>query len=478
MNNIIGREREIKRLDKAMNEKEAQLIIVYGRRRVGKTYLINEYFDNRFDFKFTGSFNQSKQEQLRNYILELNRYTREVNETPKDWTEAFGLLRDYLTSCDSDEKQVVFFDEMPWMDNQKSGFLPAFEWFWNSWGSARKNLVFIVCGSSTSWMVDNIDKNKGGLFSRRTCRLYLEPFHLCDTEKYLESRDIYWSRYDITVCYMIMGGIPYYLRLLDRELSLNENIDALFFRKRAELWDEFDQLYRTLFKNSDQYIRIAEALSRKRKGLTWSEIALATKLPQNGTLTNMLSNLTDSGFVRVNETFGHKKREKTYQLSDYFTAFYLRFVRDNAGKDEHLWSHTNDNPARQVWEGLTFEQVCKDHISQIKQRLGISGVMTETSSWYKQGNESKQGAQIDLLIDRKDGTINLCEIKFSRGIFEIKKEDDASLKNKVTVFRNETGTNKTIQVTMITTNGIKANKYSNFVGKTIVIDDLFEKEYS
>lgn len=241
MENIIGREREIKRLNRAMEEKDAQLIIVYGRRRVGKTYLINEYFNGNFDFKFTGSFDQSTTEQLRNFRLELSRYSGENINSIKDWTEAFFALRDYLEK-NAKKKQIVFFDEMPWMDRQKSGFLPAFEWFWNSWGSARKNLVFIVCGSAASWLTEKIEKNKGGLFNRHTCRLYLEPFNLCETEKYLESRNVFWSRYDITQCYMIMGGIPYYLRLLDREQTLNENIDNLFFSRRSELWNEFEML--------------------------------------------------------------------------------------------------------------------------------------------------------------------------------------------------------------------------------------------
>ena len=475
MQQMIGREKEIARLDRVMEEAEAQLVIVCGRRRVGKTFLINAYFENRFDFKFTGSFNRSKQEQLKNFYLELKRCTGSVPAAPKDWTEAFMMLRDYLEEGESTQKQIVFFDEMPWMDNQKSGFLPAFEWFWNSWGSARKNLVFIVCGSSTAWISDKIDKNKGGLFNRRSCRLYLEPFNLYETEQYLQSRKIYWSRYDMTACYMIMGGIPYYLRLLDRERSFNENIDAMFFRKRAELWDEFDLLYHTLFSNSEQHIKAVERLSKSRKGLTRAQIAGAAGLPANGTLTKILSDLTDSGFIRVNPVFGHRKRERIYQLSDYFTMFYFRFMRDNAGKDEHLWSNTNDNPARKVWEGLTFEQVCKDHIAQIKKKLGISGIMSEVSSWNRQCEGEKAGAQIDLLIDRRDKTINLCEIKFSTGLFEINREYDASLKNKAAVFRDETGTKKTLQITMITTNGIKKNKYSNYIGKSVVMDDLFQR---
>lgn len=472
MKNIIGREKEINRLNRVLDENEAQLVIVYGRRRVGKTYLINEYFDDNFDFRFTGSFDQSTTNQLKNFKMELKRYSGKDIAEIKDWTEAFFALRDYLEGLGNDRKHIVFFDEMPWMDRQKSGFLPAFEWFWNSWGSSRKNLVFIVCGSATSWMTEKIDKNKGGLFNRHTCRLYLEPFSLLETEKYLESRNIFWSRYDITQCYMIMGGIPYYLRLLNRELSLNENIDQLFFSKKAELWNEFDLLYHTLFSNSEPYIRIVEVLSKKRYGLKREEIIKSTALPGNGVLSKMLSNLENSGFIRIHNTFGNKKKERRYQLCDYFTVFYFRFIKDNYGKEEHFWSNMTDNPSRTAWTGLTFEQVCNDHVAQIKHKLEIAGVLSEVSSWKKDGS-SDDGAQIDLIIDRRDRVINLCEIKFTTKEFEISKDYDLNLKNKVELFKESTGTKSTLQLTMITTYGIKRNKYSNYVSKEICLDDLF-----
>lgn len=472
MENIIGREREIKRLNRAMEEKDAQLIIVYGRRRVGKTYLINEYFNGNFDFKFTGSFDQSTTDQLRNFRLELSRYSGGNINSIKDWTEAFFALRDYLEK-NAKKKQIVFFDEMPWMDRQKSGFLPAFEWFWNSWGSARKNLVFIVCGSAASWLTEKIEKNKGGLFNRHTCRLYLEPFNLCETEKYLESRNVFWSRYDITQCYMIMGGIPYYLRLLDREQTLNENIDNLFFSRRSELWNEFEMLYHTLFSNKEPYIKIVEELSKKRYGLKREEIVKNTGLPSNGVLTNMLLNLENSGFISVNNSFGNKKKERKYKLCDYYTMFYFKFIKNNYGKDEHYWSNMTDNPARNVWTGLSFEQVCNDHIEQIKHKLEIAGVMSEISTWQKIGNSDEMGAQIDLIIERRDQVINLCEIKFTKNEFEISKEYDMQLKNKVEVFKEDTKTKCTLQLTMITTYGIKRNKYSNYISKQICMEDLF-----
>ena len=473
MDKIIGREKEIKKLDKVLLEAESQLIIVSGRRRVGKTFLINEYFDNSFAFKFTGSESQKNKEQLRNFSMELNMVAFKKYDVPKDWTEAFFFLREYLDEQDEGEKQVVFFDEMPWMDKKQSGFLPAFEWFWNSWGASRKNLVFIVCGSVTSWIVENFDENKGGLFNRQTARLYIEPFDLRHTEMYLASRGISWSRYDIVQVYMIMGGIPFYLRLIDPELTLNENIDNMFFKKRAELFNEFNHLYNTLFSNSEAYIKIVSAISEKRCGLIRDEIVRRTGLPANGVLSRMLSDLEKSGFIRINREYGNKKKNNRYQLSDYYSLFYFKFIRDNYGKDEHFFSNMNDNSVRRAWAGLTFEQVCKDHMSQIKNSLGIAGVLSAESTFYRSGSDDTKGVQVDLVIDRGDNVVNLCEIKFSTHEYEINKEYDMSLKRKVDVFRESTGCNKTIIVTMITTYGIKKNKYSNYIGREIIMDELF-----
>ena len=258
--NLIGREEECKRLAECLSENKAQLVVIYGRRRIGKTYLIEEFFDGEFAFRMTGEYNAPRAMQLRNFANELSLQTNTMGGVPKDWKEAFWELRKYLSELPLDRKQVVFFDELPWMDTPNSHFLAEFEYFWNSWGSCRKNLVLIVCGSAASWLIDHIENNKGGLFNRLTCRIFLKPFNLYQTEKYLISKNINWLRREICECYMIMGGIPYYLSLLRHELSYTENIDHMFFRKRAELWDEFRHLYQTLFSNSESYVKIVEAL--------------------------------------------------------------------------------------------------------------------------------------------------------------------------------------------------------------------------
>ena len=468
---IIGRKQEIDRLDRCMDSSEPQLIALYGRRRVGKTFLVNHYFNGRFDFKLTGIYDQPVDIQLKNFAIELSGQTGDDMVIPSDWMEAFSMLKSYIESRPDDSKVVVFFDEMPWMDTVKSGFVAAFEWFWNSYGNARTNLVFVICGSATSWMRANLDANKGGLYNRLTCRLYLRPFTLAETEQYLQSRGISWSRYDIVECYMIIGGIPYYQSLLLPDMSLAQNVDNIFFRKRAELWDEFRFLYQTLFKNSAAYISIAEALSRKRNGMMRDEIVRESGLPNNGRITQMLNDMEYSGFVRINDQYGIKG--KRYQLSDNYTFFYFLFIKDNYGRDEHFWSHMLDNPARRAWAGLTFEQVCMDHIPQIKKGLGISGVLSENSVWASRGDDGHDGAQIDLLIKRRDRVTNICEIKFSTGEFAIDKKYDLALRNKITAFQSETGTKDTLQLTFITTYGVKKNKYSGIVQNEVTMDDLF-----
>ena len=471
---FIGRQKEIRQLQDCVNSEQSQLVIVYGRRRVGKSYLINQFFDDTFDFKLVGDLKLDKEGQLLNFYNELKRKTGKDEEIPKSWREAFWQLRDYLDTFKDEKKHIVFFDEMPWLDNQKSDFLPAFEYFWNSFGAAKNNLMFIVCGSATSWLVENIDHNKGGLFNRQNLKIYLEPFTLHEVEEFLiKKKNINWSRYDICECYMILGGIPYYLDLLERSLTCSQNIDNLFFAKHAVLWDEFNHLYNTLFSNTEKYIKIIEAVASKKIGLSRKEIVTQTKLSDNSELNKMLKNLADSGFLRTYSFFGKKKQGTFYQLSDYFTAFYLKFVKDNYGKDTEFWSHNLENSKRKSWAGLTFEQVCKDHIKQIKHKLSIAGLYSEESAWFVQADEIHGGAQIDMIIDRRDRIIDICEIKFSEKPFVIDKKYDLELRNKMGIFKTVTKTNKAVQLIMITSLGVAQNMYSSLVQNQVTADDLF-----
>ena len=466
---IIGRENEQRIMHQRINSSSPELIAIYGRRRVGKTFLVRQYFNDAFSFYFTGIYQASKKEQLREFNRQLEYYSCRKWEIAKDWFDAFAQLREYLESIGGDKPIVVFLDELPWMDTQKSRFVKALEYFWNSWGAMNRRLKLIVCGSATTWMRENVLSDKGGLYNRTTCNIYLAPFSLYETEQYLLSRGFNWNRYQIAECYMVFGGMPLYLQMLERTMSLSQNVDNLFFIQNAPLVREYDFLFRSLFKDTVLHRQIIEVLAGKAIGMTRKEIIAAGKIVDGGMLTKALRNLCDCDFIRQYKAFGRTSRDTIYQLTDLFTLFHLRYVKGYRGQDEHHWQNMIDSPSRRAWSGYSFEQLCLLHIRQIKQKLGISGVQSDVCSW------KGKGGQIDLLIDRRDQTINLCEMKFSQSEFEITRQYDEHLRERAENFRAETKTRKALHQTFVTTYGVKKNMYSGTVQSEVLLDDLFVK---
>lgn len=466
-NVIIGRKVEREILRQRIETKSPELIAIYGRRRVGKTYLVRQFFEDKFCFYFTGIYQGTKKEQLGEFKRQLEYYSKKKWTLAKDWFDAFAQLREYLEMLEGDDSLIVFLDELPWMDTQKSRFVKAFEYFWNSWGATNNRLKFIVCGSATTWMRENVLSDKGGLYNRTTRSIYLAPFTLYETEQYLISQGINWNRYQVAECYMILGGTPLYLQMLEKNLSLTQNVDNLFFTQNAPLYREYDFLFRSLFNEATLHKQIIEVLANKVSGLTRIEIMEATKIEDGGALTKALRNLCDCDFIRQYTAFGKKERGVIYQLTDLFSLFHLRYVKGYRGQDEKHWQNMIDSPSRRAWSGYSFEQLCLHHIRQIKHKLGISGVQSDVCGW--KGND----AQIDLLIDRRDQTINLCEMKFSQTEFEITKQYDERLRERVESFRTETKTRKALHQTFVTTYGLKKNMYSNNVQSEVILDDLF-----
>ena len=466
---IIGRKAEQEILRQRIESDTPELIAIYGRRRIGKTFLVRRYFNDKFSFYCTGIYQGTKKEQLGEFNRQLEHYSGRKWKVAKDWFDAFAQLREYLESLTGNKPIVVFLDELPWMDTHKSRFIKAFEYFWNSWGATNNRLKLIVCGSATTWMRENVLSDKGGLYNRTTRSIYLAPFTLHETEQYLISRGIRWNRYQIAECYMILDGTPLYLQMLERGLSLMQNIDNLFFVQNAPLAREYDFLFRSLFNEAMVHRQIIETLASKAVGMTRLELIAAAKIEDSGLLTKALRNLADCDFIRQYTAFGKSERGTIYQLTDLFTLFHLRYVRGYRGQDEHHWQNMIDSPSRRAWSGYSFEQLCLHHIRQIKQKLGITGVQSDVYAW------KGEGGQIDLLIDRRDQTINLCEMKFSQGEFEITKQYDEHLRNRAEHFRSATKTRKALHQTFVTTYGLKRNMYSGNIQSEVLLDDLFAK---
>lgn len=467
---IIGRKHEQDILAKCMDSEKAEFVAVYGRRRIGKTYLVKQFFSETFDFYATGVYKISRSEQLKLWQEQLKNFSGEKRNKPKDWFEAFGQLREYLESLAEKDKVVIFIDELPWFDTPKSGFIRALELFWNGWAAERKGLKLVVCGSATTWMTNKLLGDKGGLHNRVTRPIRLAPFTLKETEEYLHCNHIDWERKDVLDTYMILGGTPYYLSLLRQELTLWQNIDELFYSQDAVLNAEYGFLFNSLFNEAAMYRRVVETLATKLKGMTRSELVEQLRVTDNGKFTEVLDNLVKCDFLRRYQAFGKRERDMLYQLSDMYTLFYLRFVKNYHGMNEHAWSNMEEGK-RNAWAGYAFEQVCILHINQIRQALGISGITSDVCSWSYRNKE--QSAQIDLVIDRGDKAIDLCEIKYSDHQYELKKDYVEWLRERRDLFREVTGTNKTLRLTMIASSGIKQNMYSSSVQTRLSADDMF-----
>ena len=469
---IIGRKEEQQILHSAAQSENSEFVAVYGRRRVGKTYLIRETFGYKFTFQHTGLAKGNTKEQLFSFAISLRDAGYDDCPIPKSWLEAFSLLSAYLKNS-ADEKKIVFLDELPWMDTPRSNFISAFEHFWNGWASARKDIVLIICGSATSWIINKVINDHGGLHNRVTKQIALQPFTLKECEMFAQSKGLEMSRYQLAECYMVFGGIPYYWSLLEKGLSLAQNIDKIIFAKNGKLSNEFNQLYASLFKSPEQYIDIVTALGKKKVGMTREEIIAATDKYSNGALSKVLDELEYCGFIRKYNGFDKKSKQAIYQLIDNYTLFYFKFIQQNENNDEHFWSASIDSAMHRAWSGLAFERLCMAHTQQIKAALGIAGVLSNVYSWRKGADEMSDGAQIDLLIDRKDQVINLCEMKYSLSEYVIDAEYERKLRNKKSVFIDTTNTRKAVHLTMVTTFGIKANAHSGIVQNEITLEDLF-----
>lgn len=473
MDKLIGRKLEQAKLQACMESERSEFVVVYGRRRIGKTFLVRRFFKDNYAFSFVGKHEMRREQQLAEFAKELMCYSHSTFVPQlKNWTEAFDALQRLLETYNIPGKKVVFFDEMPWMDTPKSDFVSALENFWNGWANMRDDIVLVACGSATSWMVDKLLHNQGGLFNRITQKIYLRPFKLSEMEQYLDEKHFGWNRYQIAQCYMILGGIPFYLTLLNPKLSLLSNIDELFFADaHAMLRTEYNELYSTLFKRPDNYLAVIRMLTERKEGFTRKEISEKTKLG-GAALSKILSDLEQCDFIFSYARYGNAKNNAIYRIKDFYTLFYYKYVNGIDTKDSLRWTHLSSTPQVSSWQGFSFELLCLLHLDEIKKALGIDRILNDASAW--RSRQPELNTQIDLVIERADHNINLCEMKFSSGMYAIDKGYEQKLRERMSIFLAETMTRCSTRITMVTTYGVLQNKHSGIVNDEVLLDDLFE----
>lgn len=468
---MLGRSREKQQLSRLLNSGKSELLAIFGRRRVGKTYLINEYYKENLVFDFTGTQYASKANQLKKFHGQLLSYSKSKKaiDIPKDWSEAFQSLSAYMERMRKRKlKRVIFFDELPWIASPRSGFLEEFSYWWNSWAS-NQDIVVVICGSAASWMIEKVVNHKGGLYNRITSRIHLEPFTLAEVKEYLDAKGIKLTHYQIVQLYMTIGGIPHYLQHIRQGLSTTQIINELCFQKDGILRDEFDNLYAALYNGHERHVEIVKALATTWKGMSRQDIIKATSLSDGGGISKILQELTTASFVTEILPYGKNKKETLYRLTDEYSLFYLKFIAGKRAGNKNFWLKASKENAYKIWCGYAFENICIKHVEAIKKALGIDGVHTQVSG-YK-----SEGLQIDMLIDRADDTINLCEMKFYNTEYTITKEYAAKLRERRALFQEATKNRKLLQNTIVTTYPLKPNMHSlEVIDNTVNMHDLFE----
>ncbi len=470
MNTLIGRKNEKIILENALKSIRPELIVVYGRRRIGKTYLIREVYKNHIQFEFSGIHNVLLNQQLLNFHLALSA-KKHKHKLPTNWIEAFYQLREYINKLKTKTKKVIFIDEFPWLDTRKSNFLAAFDNFWNSYCSKKNDIIVVICGSAASYIIKNIVKNKGGLHNRLTQQIQLSPFTLNETEQFLKHKKIKLSRYDVLQIYMAIGGIPHYLEKIGSGKSVAQTIDDLCFSKNGFLRQEFTNIFASLFDLFDNHELIIRTLAKVRKGLTRNEILAKSKIHTGGTVTKTLVDLEESGFIEKYTAYKGSK-DAIYRLTDEYSLFYIKFIENTKPVKKGIWAKMQNLPSYKIWCGFSFETICIKHVEQIKEGLKISGIHSTHGSWLEKKTENS--AQIDLLIDRDDNVINVCEMKFYNTTYTLTKKYGNELTKKVNAFCQSTKTKKNIFVTFITTNGVTPNQYSRqYIQNELTMECLF-----
>lgn len=480
--NIIGREQEIEKLENYISSRKSEFIAIYGRRRVGKTFLVKELFENRFAFRVTGKDNVITKEQLASFSFALNDQLG-IEADVTNWPEAFRLLQKALEKM-PDGTKIIFFDELPWFDTYASNFISALEHFWNDWAFYRSDIKLIACGSATTWMLNQVINSRGGLHNRITHNILLSPFKLHEVEEYFKSQGFYYERPEIIECYMAMGGVAYYLSLFETNKSVAQNIQQLCFTRGGELTEEFERLFNSLFKKADNHLAIVIALKNNGKGMTRLDLLDATGLANNGRFSQILKELEQCDFIRSYTPFGKSKKDMMYQLIDPFCLFYFKFMHNKGAFLDNHWVKMQTTAEYESWCGHAFEIVCLHHINEIVKALGIDGCINTPCSWSyrpttkvladeEADEDLKHGTQIDLLIDRSDRSISICEMKYCNGEYEISKAYDAHLVHRLKVFKKVTKTTKTLIPTFVTPHGLYNNMYARKINRQVTGNDLF-----
>lgn len=472
---VIGRQEEIGKLVKALHSDRAELVAIYGRRRVGKTYLVHQFSKAQKGityFDFSGQHKAPLHEQIENFCVRLEEVFKVTTplQRPDGWKEALLLLNSFLDNEPKKNKHLLFFDELPWIAGRNSAFVPALDYVWNQYWSQNQRIKLVVCGSAASWMIDKVINAKGGLHNRVTEQINLSPFSLMEVESLLKSKGIRLGKMEILKIYMAIGGVPFYWTHIEKGRSSAESIDALFFKKAAPLKEEFERLFSSLFENSEIHQKIVEALAGGRQGLSREDLIAKLKTTSGGQFNQYLKELVISGFIQEFIPYGRKKKDHYFRLVDPFCFFFLKWQKEILG-GRTSWKSLQNTPRIHTWLGYSFENLCIMHEAKIKKALQLEDSVITSSSWVFRPSiklTEQKGAQIDLLWQRRDGVIQIFEMKYSESPYKLEKGYAKALSDKVEIFKEKTKFKGQVFLTLISPRGLAPGLWNDDVIDSVV----------
>jgi hypothetical protein len=485
---LIGRQAERETLSRAAAVDRAALVAIYGRRRVGKTHLVRTHLAPLAGvyFEIIGQHAAPRATQLANFKEQLeSTFFRYRLPELTSWREALSLLGDAVERAAHErprEPIVVFFDELPWMATHRSGLVPAIDYLWNARLSKLPNLVWVLCGSAASFMLDRLINAKGGLHNRITHRLRLDPFQLSDTRDFLASRGLRRGTAQTLELYMALGGVPYYLLQVPRGASAAQAIGQICFERSGQLSDEFARLFSSLFDDSGEHEKLIRAVAKRRAGVLRDELISLAGLKSGGRVSRRLDELEAAGFLARFVPYGKTKRDTSYRLIDEYCLFYLSWIEPAptssfSTSGVKYWQAKAGSPGFRAWAGYAFEGICLKHSAEIQAALGIDTMANVVGTWRyaPASGTSDRGAQIDLLFDRPDGVINLCELKYAADEFVLTKAYAKELVEKVEIFKRRSKAKKDVLVTLVTTHGLKPGLWNDEVIDSVVtVDEMID----
>lgn len=484
---FLIRDKAIKMLNDFFKSKRSEFLAIYGRRRVGKTFLIKNYFIQQkcIFLPITGIQNGSFLDQRTACCQQIsNIFFNGINITiPDSWLQIFEIINNAINSTSKKKIVVLFFDEFPWLATAKSRLLQALEYYWNQFWSNDKRVKLIICGSLASWIIKNIINNTGGLYNRVTYRLALQPFDLYETECFLKNNGVQLTDQQITSIYMVTGGIPLYLEQIKKGLSANQNIDRVCFSSNGLLTNEIEELFKSLFSNSDIFIKLTREIAKHRYGITKSDLSKILDISQSGRLVERLKELEDAGFIMAFLPYQHREKGMYFRVIDEYTLFYFRWIEPNLRsirrlvKPKGFWLEKAQGNAYKSWCGYAFESICYKHINLIMRKLNLKpSALPFTWRYAPKKGDNTNGAQVDLLFDREDDAITLCEIKYTDSPFMVDKEYAQKLRKRIAIFKKKTRTKKQLFLALISANGLTKSMYlEDMVSGMVKLEDLFGK---